>query len=132
MNKKGQGISMTYIIVAALALVVLVTIILFFTGGLQTLFQSQKETVEGATNQQKEIWRGQCNLYCSLGQTDNFQGKSFEATDGSTYTCDTLGVECEEEVTDGSCNGTPTTGGEECSSAISKEACGLIPGCVWS
>jgi len=72
MDKKGQGISMTYIIIAALALVVLVVIILFFTGGIGSLFGQQKDATEGATEQQKEIWRGQCKLYCTLGQKENW------------------------------------------------------------
>lgn len=101
MNKRGQGISMTYIIIAALALVVLVTIILFFTGGLQTLFQAQKESVEGATDQQLEIWRAQCTLYCSLEQTENFDQKIWTDDVPNTHTCKSLGVTCVPETEKG-------------------------------
>lgn len=86
MSRKGD-ISMNYIVVAAIALVVLVVIILFFTGGLQTIFQQQKETVEGATAQQFEIWRGQCKLYCSLGQKENWENHVFKTKDGKEYKC---------------------------------------------
>lgn len=94
--KKGD-LSMNYVIVAAIALIVLVVIILFFTGGLQTLFQQQSEVVSGATDQQLEIWRGQCKLYCSLGQKENFVNKEFKAQEGTvTYKCKDapLSVEC--------------------------------------
>ena len=77
MDKKGQGISMTYIIIAALALVVLVVIIMFFTGGLQKLFGQQTDIVGGSTNQQNEIWRGQCKLYCSLDQEESWKTHKF-------------------------------------------------------
>jgi len=123
MNKKGQGISMTYIIIAALALVVLVVIILFFTGGLQTLFQQQKETVAGATDQQLEIWRGQCKLYCSLEQRENFLQKEFTAKDDITYTCKTLDVEC------GECTGKPDKG-NPCTQRKTQAQC--IDGCDWT
>lgn len=36
--KKGQGISLTFIVVAALSLVALVVLILFFTGGVDKIF----------------------------------------------------------------------------------------------
>lgn len=109
--KKGD-ISLNYVVIAAIALVVLVVIIIFFMGGLQTLFQRQKETVGSATEQQLEIWRGQCKLYCSLGQKENFKSHVFEITtkEGITvgpYVCNTgilnsgvegknLNVECPE------------------------------------
>ena len=100
MNKRGQGISMTYIIVAALALVVLITIILFFTGGLQKLFKAQQETVEGATDQQLEIWRGQCKLYASLGQEESWNQHKFKAKNDETYTCAELMLATWDEWTD--------------------------------
>lgn len=103
MNKKGQEISMTYIVVAAIALVVLIVAILFFTGGLQAIFKAQKETVAGATDQQLEIWRGQCKLYCSLEQKESWEKHEFKAGDEVLYTgcghkdlMDTTWEECEE------------------------------------
>jgi len=77
MNKKGQGISMTYIVIAALALVVLVVIILFFTGALGKMFEQQQEAVGDATEQQKSIWRTQCSLYVSLGQEESYDNHEF-------------------------------------------------------
>ena len=90
MNKKGQGISMTYIVIAALALVVLVVIILFFTGALGKMFEQQQETVSDATEQQKSIWRTQCSLYVSLGQEESYNNHKFKTGDTTTTDCSTL------------------------------------------
>lgn len=119
MDKKGQGISMEFIIIAAISLIVLVVIILFFTGGLQSLFQQQKEAVAGATDQQKEIWRGQCKLYCSLGQKENFIDKKFKAQDNQEYTCKSL------EVTCGKCSGA------EAGCSQQKDAASCTTPCSW-
>ena len=71
MNKKGQGISMTYIIIAALALVVLVVIVLFFTGGIQSLIGSQEEVVTGVVPDWKiQAWTSRCKLSCSTNPKD--------------------------------------------------------------
>ncbi|MBM3200097.1 hypothetical protein FJZ53_04100 [Candidatus Woesearchaeota archaeon] len=102
--KKGD-ISLNYVIVAAIALVVLVVIILFFTGGLKTLFSQQKDQTLRATDQDFAIWRGQCELYCSLNNKASFCNNEFKKTndkgevDGG-YKCSTgagdknLNVEC--------------------------------------
>lgn len=87
MDKKGQGISMTYIVIAALALVVLVVIILFFTGALERMFTQQKDIVEGATQHQQDIWRARCKLYASLDQEDNWDNQVFEDDEGNEYGC---------------------------------------------
>lgn len=73
MNKKGQGISMTYIIIAALALVVLVVIVLFFTGGISKLTGGQKGLVEGAVPQwQMKLWTDRCKQACDLENKEDF------------------------------------------------------------
>lgn len=128
-DKRGQGISMEFIIIAAIALIVLIVIILFFTGGLQTLFGQQKETVGTVTDQQKEIWRSQCNLFCGLGQKENFQNKEFKISgsqsykcgDSSTITGESLKVEC------GDCLGTLTN----CGTQKNENDCKVISGCKW-
>ena len=86
-DKKGQGISMEFIIIAAISLIVLIVIILFFTGGLEKIFGGQKEIVGTVSDQQKEIWRSQCKLYCSVGQRENFINKEFRGADNQVYKC---------------------------------------------
>jgi hypothetical protein len=76
MNKKGQGISMTYIVIAALALVVLIVIILFFTGALERMFTQQRDVVDDQA-QQFGIWRSQCKLYASLDQKESWEKHEF-------------------------------------------------------
>jgi len=92
---------MTYIIIAALALVVLVVIILFFTGGIGTLFDQQKENIEGVTDQDLEIWRGQCKMHCTLekskqGNCPNFCNYEKEgwSCNGNVPDTKSLGVSC--------------------------------------
>ncbi len=124
-NKRGQGISMEFIIIAAIALIVLIVIILFFTGGLEKIFGGQKEVVGSVSDQQKEIWRSQCRLYCSLGQEENFKNKEFAVTGVTeTYRCkEKLQVTCDF------CTGN----GVGCSTKTTKEACETPAnsGCVW-
>lgn len=98
MNKKGD-LSLNYIVIAALALVVLVVIILFFTGGLKTLFTLTKEHTLSASDQELAIWRGQCELYCAGEQKANFCNNEFKSKDPSIttkYKCKdtTLNVGC--------------------------------------
>lgn len=93
-SKKGD-ISMNYIVIAAIALIVLIVIVLAFTGKLQMIFKSQTETVKEATDQQLEVWRSQCKLYCSLGQKDNFCKHVFKGPEDVkgeyyTYACNIL------------------------------------------
>lgn len=75
-DKRGQGISMEFIIIAAIALIVLIVIVLFFTGGLAKIFGGQKDVVGTVTDQQKEIWRSQCSVYCGL-EDDKRQSSFF-------------------------------------------------------
>ncbi len=117
--KKGD-LSLNYVVIAAIALVVLVVIILFFTGGLQSLFQQQQQAVSGATDQQKEIWRGQCKLYCSLGQKENFVSKKFRSESGDEYGCKTLDMTC------GVCTGAEAGCAQQRDSVKCKAA-----GCLW-
>jgi len=89
-SKSGQGISMTYIVIAALALMVLIVIFLFFTGALGEMFSRQTEVVE-ASAEDKAVWVSQCKLHCSLeknerGNCPNFCGVKFEK-DGKVYSC---------------------------------------------
>ena len=97
MNKKGQGISMTYIIIAALALVVLVVIVLFFTGGIQSLVGGQKDVLKGTVpDWQIQTWSGRCKLACSTDNVKDYCETKFgydTDEDGNAdvfYVCDQL------------------------------------------
>ena len=59
-NKKGQGLSLTTIIVAALALIVLVVLVMVFTGRI-TIFQSGLEKAAQDELIQMKITYGECH-----------------------------------------------------------------------
>lgn len=93
MYKKGD-ISLNYIIIAALALVALVVIILFFTGGMQKLITGQKEVVEGVVpNWKISAWTTRCEFACTQQNKVDFCKTVFKADtdndkkDDTYYTC---------------------------------------------
>lgn len=95
-DKKAQGISMTYIVIAALALIVLIVIVLFFTGGMEKLFKAEVGVVEGAGGEQA-TWISRCRAYCSAGQIEVFNSVKFGDDKKS---CSNLGVKCDEAGTE--------------------------------
>jgi len=64
MNKKGMDISLNFIILAVLALLALILVALFFTGGLQDLF-TRTGDVSDMSAHELAYYRGQCTLYCT-------------------------------------------------------------------
>lgn len=93
MYKKGD-ISLNYIIIAALALVALVVIILFFTGGMQKLITGQKEVVEGVVpNWKISAWTTRCEFACTQQNKVDFCKTVFKADtdndkkDDTYYVC---------------------------------------------
>lgn len=92
MNKKGD-LSIQFIVMAALALIVLIIIAVYFMGGMKTLLGGQAETIQ-LTEQRKSVWKTQCNMFCSLGQADGFCDQAFQYDsdkDGQTdevWVCD--------------------------------------------
>ena len=73
MDKKGQGISMTYIVIAALALIVLIVIFLFFTGGMERMFEKITKTTDSA-GQEFALLISQCKIYCSTENKPAWDG----------------------------------------------------------
>ncbi len=75
-SKKGQGLSVTYIVIIALSLIVLILIALWFTGSLKFLTGKQKGVV-GASGQEKALWRSNCELWCSLENKESYETHEF-------------------------------------------------------
>jgi len=109
LNKKAQGISMTYIVIAALALIVLIVIVLFFTGGMETLFKKVTKTTE-ESGDEKVIWISKCKLFCTTeknekGDCPNFCNTEFGRGEDKWSCSDSvegirsLGVDCGSEIT---------------------------------
>lgn len=69
LNKKAQGISMTYIVIAALALIVLIVIVLFFTGGMEKIFEKITKTA-GGEGEEQVIKISQCRSFCTMDNKD--------------------------------------------------------------
>ena len=63
--KKGQGLSLGYVVVGIIAVVVLIVIILIFTGGIQPL----NEKAENITSQTCEDMDGKWREKCGEGET---------------------------------------------------------------
>jgi len=89
-DKKGQGISMTYIVIAALALIVLIVIVLFFTGGMETMFERVVGTTEEGGDQEA-VWIAQCKAYAAAKQVEVCENAEFGS---NKMTCSDLWVEC--------------------------------------
>ncbi|HIJ11678.1 TPA: hypothetical protein HA278_06480 [Candidatus Woesearchaeota archaeon] len=67
-HKKGQGLSLTTIIVAALALIVLVVLVLIFTGRI-ALFEQGVSDSGNSELVQMQVGYGQCEPTTSAGST---------------------------------------------------------------
>lgn len=107
-DKRGQGISMEFIIIAALALIVLIVIVLFFTGALGKIFGQQKDIVGTATDQQKEMWTEACRLACTTGGqnpyyfcTHAFEVKGDKGEVTEAWFCNTASFKDTRTVKDG-------------------------------
>ncbi len=98
-GKRGD-ISINYVIIAAIALIVLIIIVLFFTGGIKRIFEGIGETTDVSENQ-KALWRSQCELWCTLKDRASFDGNFFQ----DQYSCASLNVPCtfEESAGSGQC-----------------------------
>ena len=83
-SKKSQGISITTIIIAALALVVLVILIAVFTGRMGIWGQGLDDTVEGNVCNSDEVeghWRVKCEpdetaIYGLFSDANDYPGQS--------------------------------------------------------
>ena len=67
MRKSGEGISIEYVITIAISLVVLVILILFFTGALKDIVP-KTENLANIDSNQKQIWKNICKTSCLGGR----------------------------------------------------------------
>ena len=105
MNKKAQGISLNYIVIAAIAVLVLVIVVGFATGGLSKSFKGLKS----AGPSESSVFRASCDSVCITSQ-----GAETSALWNSSEWCtneDSAGNNC-PSIT--SC--TPPTAGWTCPS----------------
>jgi hypothetical protein len=94
-HKRAQSIPTNTIIILVLGLVVLALLILYFTGGMQSLWkqiQQKAGIVSGSESEAREM----CNAWCSVGNKEVCTHKFSIDINGKTVqkTCPDLGVTC--------------------------------------
>ncbi len=84
MNKKGVELNVTTIIIVILAILVLVILALYFTGGLQTLWK--RITGVAGTYNEAEVSsaRQLCITYCAVNDEQSFCANPFNLRVGNT------------------------------------------------
>ncbi|MFH1638184.1 MAG: hypothetical protein ABIB71_07190 [Candidatus Woesearchaeota archaeon] len=136
MNKKGVSLSMEFIIIAALALLALIVIALFFTGGAEKLFGKQKGAVGVTIDPQiKSLAISTCELSCTFGNKDGYDNPNFPEEVSKQYTdCASLlnavkGGNNDFSTKCGRC--VKTAGSSSSCSGLSKSGCDADGGCNW-
>ncbi|MDP3728864.1 MAG: hypothetical protein Q8R18_05445 [bacterium] len=72
-----MDISLNFIILAVLALIALIVIALFFTGGLTNLF-GQTEDVGSISAEKIALYSSKCKFYCTTGDEASWLNPRFE------------------------------------------------------
>lgn len=72
-----MDISLNFIILAVLALIALIVIALFFTGGLTNLFK-QTSQVGSISAEKIALYTSKCEFYCSTGDKNSWDHPRFE------------------------------------------------------
>lgn len=93
LNKKGMDISLNFIILAVLALIALIVIALFFTGGLTNLFK-QTEEVGSISSEKIALYSSKCEFYCTTNDETAWKDPGFPEDVKAKYSS------CSDLVTD--------------------------------
>jgi sensor histidine kinase regulating citrate/malate metabolism len=92
MNKRGMELSMNFIIIAALALVVLIVGAIFFMGGFKEITDSAKETTALST-QERSLAEATCKTACAFNSKSQWESPDFTENVKSQFAdCDALMV----------------------------------------
>lgn len=76
LNKKGMDISLNFVILAVLALIALIVVALFFTGGLTNLFK-KTEDVGSIEGESIALLRAKCEYYCGIDDYQSWKDPRF-------------------------------------------------------
>lgn len=134
MSKRGAGISLNFIILAILALITLIVIALFFTGGIAKLFETEKDITElTLTPQMENLAKSQCELYCANENKNSYEDPSFSEALMQKYDdCDDLlGKPFSDCVDTKTCQPEVASSDIECNMLTAKSSCEDKPGCAW-
>lgn len=93
-NKKGQGISMQFVVLAALALIVLIVVALVFSKGIESILGKQKQVVGIQLDAAEvEFIASKCKLWCTNNELVFFDEHDFNK--GGEYKKCAEGQTCE-------------------------------------
>ncbi len=127
MNKKGAELSLNFLIIAALALIVLILVVLFFTGGFEKIFTKTSEVAELST-QERALAEAICETACALGNEEGYTNPEFseDIIAAGFDDCESLTDKNFDDYCGGSCSG-----GLTCTMKSNKDACESEEGCEW-
>lgn len=105
-----MDISLNFVILAVLALIALILVALFFTGGLSNLFK-QTEEVGSTSAEQLALYKSKCSLYCATDDKGSWENPGFpsdlEDTEGNKVdSCDDFSSLNKKFNSDGECEST--------------------------
>lgn len=133
-SKKGD-LSLNFIIIAILALIALIVIALFFTGGITKLFGTQKEISKVSLDPQlRALAEANCRLHCTNQDENAYMGSASipkELSDAGYTDCEKLlSKPFSECFVQKSCQK------EDAASAVScigttQASCEAVSGCAW-
>jgi len=127
MNKKGAELSLNFLIIAALALIVLILVVLFFTGGFEKIFTKTSEVTQLST-QERAIAEAICETACTLENKQGYNSPEFSGdirAAGYNDCADLLDKSYDDNC--GSCSG-----GLTCILQSDKDDCDAEEGCTWT
>ncbi len=134
-SRRGEGLSLNFIIVAILALMVLIIIALFFTGGITKLFSTEQEVSKVSLDPQLRLLsESNCRLHCTNQDENAYTSSSSlpkDIVDAGYSSCEQLldkpFSECKVQKT---CQKIDSTSAAQCSGTL-EATCESVAGCEW-
>lgn len=132
LNKKGMDLSLNFLIIAALAIIALIVIALFFTGGITKLFQKEADIVQ-ASQQELALAKANCAFWCEFGNKESFENPPFsEGVRNAGFTkCTDFDYTSWVEDCESSCKPKPGISQPVCVTLTNKESCIANDDCQW-
>ncbi|MFH0752803.1 MAG: hypothetical protein V1914_04390 [archaeon] len=134
-SKRGEGLSLNFIIVAILALIVLIVVALFFTGGITKLFGTEQDVSKVSLDPQLRLLaESNCELHCT-NQNDAYMSSDSipkELVEAGYTDCEKLiGKSFSVCKAEKSCQRADPLSGAQCT-GTNEMSCETVDGCVWA
>ena len=134
-NRRGEGLSLNFIIVAILALITLIVIALFFTGGITKLFGTEKEISRVSLDPQiRSLAETTCNFHCTNQNENAYNNPSFPkdlVESGFTGCEQLLGKPFSSCRVEKSCQKADPASAVTGCVGTTEASCVGVTGCVW-